>query len=87
MSNNDTLPTIVFTPERDKYGRSCHRLSSYPTYRTLGYVVRLPKLAWESCGGNKYLVNDWTANDRNQAVSYHPTLKAAKAALVAQVQA
>jgi hypothetical protein len=99
MSNPESTtiaPFTVFVAERDDYGRSCHALRSYPAYRTLGYVVRLPKRAIECrTDGAKYFINDWTLNTRfpnglegeNTAISYHRTLKLAKGALVASVQA
>jgi len=98
MSNPQKVSNYpAFTgSHRDEYGRTCHTLRSFPNYRTLGVVVRLPKCAIESrTDGAKYLVNNWTKEDRfpnglegeNTAVSYHPTLAAAKAALLTQVAA
>ena len=91
MSKNESLPTeLHFTAERDRYGRSTHALREYPRYRTLGYVVRLPKvsIAAGRYGDAKYFVNNWLDTRRpDQKVTYHRTLAQAKAALVAQAKA
>lgn len=86
--NNSESPSTIFTPERDKYGRSTHALRSYPAYRTLGYVVRLPKAYIEGgfTPGAKYFTNNW-AKQGDDAVTHYPTLKAAKAGLLAEVAA
>jgi hypothetical protein len=46
-----------------------------------GVVVTLPKAAAVNHNGNRYMVNNWTIEVREDAVSYHPTMKAAKAHL------
>lgn len=92
MTNTATATTWI--PERDSYGRSCHRLYGHTAstnWGTLGIVCRLPKVYIETYGkARSYLVNDWTAPrpagvDLETAgiVTYHPTLAAAKAHLIA----
>jgi len=78
----------------DKYGRPVHYLLD--DHGTRGVVVRLPKTAWGSHDGCKYLVNDWTADKTNYApdaahgVTYAYSLREGKArleAIAAGVQA
>ncbi len=81
-----------WSPTKDKYGRSTHDL--YYRGRVLGVVVRLPKAYIAKYGkGRSYLANDWTMQvpagvDLEAAgkVTYHATLKAAKAHIEASVQ-
>jgi hypothetical protein len=72
---------ITFERERDSYGRSCHRVSNSPENRTLGYIVRIPKLAIErNPERGSYFTNDWRiVNNPGEAVRYHRTLAEAKA--------
>jgi hypothetical protein len=74
---------------RDKYGRTCHTLHGYNTngeWRALCSLVRLPKTWTEGDGraDQKYLANDWLRKGTfgQDSVSYHRTLKAAKAHLL-----
>jgi len=82
---------LYWLRERDKYGRSTHRLvvTGDPTRAhqrgTIGVVVRLPR-TWSDTHGTKYLSNDWTAYDRGDTannVNYHYTLAEGKARLEA----
>ncbi|MFZ4431630.1 MAG: hypothetical protein ACOYOQ_00385 [Microthrixaceae bacterium] len=73
-----------FHATRDDYGRPMKVLTG--NGRTLGVVVTLPKVARRANPERAYLVNDWTNPDRDAAVSYHRTLAAAKAHLVAITQ-
>jgi hypothetical protein len=84
MSNPTTI-THIFETGRDKYGRNCHYLRTYPGFRTQGVTFKLPKGAQElRTDGNKYLVNNWNKQG-DAAISYHRTLAAAKAHLLAEV--
>lgn len=79
-----TTAPLLFTPERDKYGRSTHVARDARTYRSVGVVVRLPKVAIEA-GQLPYLVNHWNvpvADGSGQTkVTTHRTLADAKASL------
>lgn len=80
---NPSIPSPSWTRDRDDYGRSCHTLRN-GAMRTVGVVVKLPAGFVEKFGVERaYLCNDWTNDDRDAAVTYHPTLGEAKAHLVA----
>jgi len=74
-----------WTSGRDDYGRSQHILhaseSTAAHGRTVGAVVRLPRVAIEA-GMLPYLSNDWAIRGA-AAVQYHRTLAEAKARLEA----
>lgn len=78
---------------RDKYGRSNHTLMQFYPYKVLGVVCKLPQGYVEKYGKEQsYLVNHRTRPVSPEKpyiheVTYHSTLKAAKAALEAGVQA
>jgi len=67
---------FTWTRCRDTYGRSCHHLyaTDSKTTRHIGVVVALPRTSAE-----RYLSNDWTLADRDDAVRYHRTLAEGKA--------
>jgi hypothetical protein len=81
--NTETLSNLegTYGTDRDDYGRTCYRLVS-PNNRTLGMIVKLPRISPVSPA--KYLVNDWGRTGRDcLAVSdlRFATLKEAKLAL------
>ena len=60
----------------DKYGRSCHTLIG-DDHQAIARCCCLPKRTFPE---RTYLANDWRGNG-DASVTYHPTLRAAKAHL------
>jgi hypothetical protein len=88
MTNTDTAtarPTITrWDRRRDKYGRTTHVAitaegGEYGAQSLVGAVVTMPKVYRDSRPGEGYLVNLWGKGAPWGEVSYHATLKAAKA--------
>lgn len=74
-----TGPIVNWVAETDSYGRRGHGAFN-ADFRCVGKVVKLP---FTKVGEPRaYLVNDWTDLTAG-AVTYHPTLKSAKAHLAA----
>jgi hypothetical protein len=73
------MATTWFSARRDDYGRSVTPLADAATGRTLAMLVRLPR-GYAEKYGDSYLLNDWTNPDRDAAVTYYKTRKAAKLA-------
>ena len=67
-----------YTPEKDKYGRSCHRLNNAEG-RVQGYVVKLPFVKIGTPGA--YLCNVWNRNGESAVGRGFRTLNEAKFAL------
>lgn len=71
----------TWSTSKDKYGRTVHHLhqdgDGVVHGRTVGAVVKLPKVAVEA-GMLPYLSNDWGTRG-SQAVEYHTSLAEAKA--------
>lgn len=79
-----TTPLTDWSHVRDDYGRECLNLRRITVDGTtiVGRIVKLPK----DCQA-RYLANDWTASTfASAAVTYHDTLAAAKAHLLAVVR-
>lgn len=75
-----SVPNCEWMPYRDGYGRPVKALRGPSImYRFAAVVVTLPKRYRQENPERGYLVNDWTNPDRDAAVTYHPTLAAAKA--------
>lgn len=80
-------PTITrWDRRKDQYGRPLHVAitaegGEYGDLSLVGAVVTLPKAVRETRPTEGYLVNLWGKGERPErgAVSYHPTLREAKA--------
>jgi hypothetical protein len=80
--NATTAKTAYLIKGRDDYGRTIHWIETGCC--RVGVIARLPKVAIERYGKDRsYLVNDYSKHG-DAAVTYHRTLAAAKAALIAQ---
>lgn len=79
---NPKEPKMIWTRSTDKYGRSCHTLYN-PQMRAQASLCRLPKQTAHLFPA-PYLANDWKGNG-DASVTYHKTLKLAKAYLEGQV--
>ena len=71
-----------YSPEKDKYGRSCHYLRN-GSYRVQGVVVKIPFVKIGTPGA--YLCNDWNRNGEAAVGRGFRTLKEAKLALEVMV--
>lgn len=79
-----TTTATVWFRSRDKYGRSCHEAGN-----RIGVVTVLPKAAVERHNGCRYMATLWGVEHgdidgqswQDRAVTYHRSLKAAKAHL------
>lgn len=77
----------TWSTSKDKYGRTVHHLhqdgDGQVHGRTIGAVVKLPKVYVEAHPDQPYLSNDWGIRDTDKSVRYHQTLAQAKARIEA----